>query len=80
MIEVNPLAEIAPESLGVLGVEDGGFGIDMWRGTPRNVIALRRPMHDFPAPIRPTKTIVFIGVTPGAGAGERSRSVRGGGL
>jgi hypothetical protein len=37
-IEVNRLAEIAPESLGVLGVEDGGFGIDMWRGTPRDVI------------------------------------------
>ena len=37
-IEVNRLSEIAPESLGVLGLEDGGFGIDMWRGTPRGVI------------------------------------------
>jgi len=38
VIEVNPLADIAPESLGVLGVEEGGFGVDMWRGTPRKVI------------------------------------------
>ncbi len=37
-IEINPLADIAPEAIGILGVEDGGFGIDMWRGTPRNVI------------------------------------------
>ncbi len=38
VIEINPLADIAPESLGVLGVEDGGFGLDMWRGTPRHVV------------------------------------------
>ena len=37
-IEVSRLADIPPESLGVLGVEDGGFGIDMWRGTRREVI------------------------------------------
>ena len=37
-IEVNPLAEIAPEAIGTLGPEDGGFGVDMWLGTPRPVI------------------------------------------
>ena len=37
-IEINPLAEIAPEAIGTLGPEDGGFAVDMWQGTPREVI------------------------------------------
>lgn len=37
-IEVNPLADIAPEAIGTLGPEDGGFGLDMWNGTSREVI------------------------------------------
>ena len=37
-IEINPLADIAPEAIGTLGPEDGGFPIDMWQGTSREVI------------------------------------------
>ena len=37
-IEINPLADIAPEAIGTLGAEDGGFAIDMWDGTAREVI------------------------------------------
>lgn len=37
-IEVNPLAAVAPEAIGTLGAGNGGFGLDMWDGTPRNVI------------------------------------------
>ena len=38
VIEVNPLADIALDSIGVLGPDDGGFGQDMWRGTDRLVV------------------------------------------
>ncbi|RMD63880.1 MAG: hypothetical protein D6826_03820 [Alphaproteobacteria bacterium] len=38
-IEVNPLAEVSPDAIGVLGPQDGGFGLDMWDGTPRLVVA-----------------------------------------
>jgi hypothetical protein len=37
-IEVNPLAAVAPEAIGTLGAGNGGFGLDMWDGTPRNII------------------------------------------
>ncbi len=47
-IEVNTLAEIAPDSIGVLDPADGGFGVEMWRGSDREVIAslLRRLPDD----------------------------------
>ena len=43
-IEVNPLEEIAPDSIGILGPEAGGFGVEMWWGSQRQVVArlLRR--------------------------------------
>lgn len=34
-IEVNPLAEINPEAIGILDAAGGGFGRDMWRGSKR---------------------------------------------
>ncbi len=47
-IEVNTLAEIEPDSIGVLDPDDGGFGIEMWRGSNREVITslLRRLPDD----------------------------------
>lgn len=37
-IEVNPLEEIAPDSIGTLDPDDGGFGVDMWKGSDRRVV------------------------------------------
>ena len=37
-IEVNPLAEIAPDSIGTLDPGAGGFGIEMWRGSDRRIV------------------------------------------
>jgi len=37
-IQVDSLSEIDPDSAGTLTTEDGGFGIDMWRGTDRVVV------------------------------------------
>lgn len=37
-IQVDSLREIDPDSSGTLGPEEGGFGIDMWRGTDRAVV------------------------------------------
>jgi tetratricopeptide (TPR) repeat protein len=37
-IEINPLAEINPESIGILDMDSGGFGRTMWRGSSRSAI------------------------------------------
>jgi tetratricopeptide (TPR) repeat protein len=37
-IQVNPLAEIDPESIGILDSQSGGFGRNMWRGSKRAAI------------------------------------------
>ncbi len=37
-IEINPLAEIDPESIGILDSQSGGFGRNMWRGSKRAAI------------------------------------------
>ncbi len=37
-IEVNPLEEIAPDSIGTLDPDAGGFGIEMWRGSDRRIV------------------------------------------
>ena len=37
-IQVEGLSEIDPNSVGSLSVENGGFGEDMWLGTPRSLI------------------------------------------
>ena len=37
-IEVNPLAEIAPDSMGTLDPGAGGFGIEMWQGSDRRIV------------------------------------------
>ncbi len=37
-IEVNPLKEIEPDSIGTLDPGAGGFGIEMWQGTDRQVV------------------------------------------
>ena len=42
-IEVNRLAELSPDSVGVLGPDNGGFGLDMWKGTEREVVARLLP-------------------------------------
>jgi hypothetical protein len=38
-IEVNSLDEIAPDSVGMLDPDAGGFGIEMWQGSERQVVA-----------------------------------------
>ncbi len=37
-IEVNPLAEIAPDSIGTLDPGAGGFGVEMWQGSDRQIV------------------------------------------
>jgi hypothetical protein len=37
-IEINPLAEIDPESIGILDSQSGGFGRNMWRGSKRAAV------------------------------------------
>lgn len=37
-IEVAPIGAIDPDSIGVLGPADGGFGPDLWRGTDRGFL------------------------------------------
>lgn len=37
-IEINPLAAIEPDALGLLEPSEGGFGKDMWAGTDRAVV------------------------------------------
>ncbi len=37
-IQVNPLGEIDPDSIGILGPRTGGFGRHMWRGSDRGAI------------------------------------------
>jgi tetratricopeptide (TPR) repeat protein len=37
-IQINPLAEIDPESIGILDAESGGFSSNMWRGSRRAAI------------------------------------------
>ena len=42
-IEINPLSEIDPDSLGLLEPADGGFGKDMWAGTDRALVEALLP-------------------------------------
>ncbi len=37
-IEINPLAEINPESIGILDMANGGFGRNMWHGSKRTAV------------------------------------------
>ena len=37
-VRIDALRTVAVESVGVLGTADGGFGTDMWAGTPRAVV------------------------------------------
>ncbi|MBT5013106.1 MAG: hypothetical protein HON02_01535, partial [Rhodospirillaceae bacterium] len=37
-VRVDSLSSIDPDTAGVLGVEDGGFGLDMWMGTSRRML------------------------------------------
>ena len=37
-IEVNPLDEIAPDSIGTLDPRAGGFGVEMWQGSDRRIV------------------------------------------
>ncbi len=37
-IEVNPLDEITPDSIGTLDPREGGFGAEMWQGSDRRIV------------------------------------------
>jgi len=50
VIEVNILGEVDPDSAGALTPAEGGFGIDMWRGTPRAVVDRLLPRLPLGAP------------------------------
>jgi len=49
-IQVEGLSELDPNSVGSLSIENGGFGEDMWRGTPRYLI--ERLLPKLPVAIR----------------------------
>ena len=78
-IEVNPLDEIAPDSLGTLGPEGGGFGLDMWRGSERGVVA--RLMRRLPGEMRSPamrnlarRLLLSTAAPPPETAGQNARS------
>jgi len=75
-IEINSLAEVSPETIGVLGPREGGFGLDMWRGTDRSVARplLARLPGDMPSPaMHDMARRLLLSVTaPPAGAGAGS--------
>lgn len=50
VVEVDPLDDIDPQSVGVLDVRDGGFGPAMWNGTSRQLATRLLPL--IPAKIR----------------------------
>ena len=37
-VEVNPLAAVDPDSVGLLDQANGSFGVDMWKGTDRALV------------------------------------------
>ena len=47
------LSSADPESFGLLSAEQGGFGVEMWRGTPRELVAQLLPL----LPEIPTLTV-----------------------
>jgi len=52
LIEVNPLADISLDSVGVLGPDNGGFAQDLWRDTDRAFVdsLMRRLPGDIRSP------------------------------
>ncbi len=38
-IQVNPLEQVDPDSVGLLTVAEGGFPADLWKGTPYAIVA-----------------------------------------
>lgn len=42
-IRTNVLGDLDPGSVGVLDANSGGFGVDMWRGTPRSLVEALMP-------------------------------------
>jgi hypothetical protein len=42
-IKVDTLGEIDPNSVGLLDAAGGGFGVAMWKGTPRSLVAALLP-------------------------------------
>ncbi|HEC14305.1 MAG TPA: hypothetical protein ENI72_00975, partial [Rhodospirillales bacterium] len=42
-VQIDSLKTIDPDTAGVLGDGEGGFGIDMWNGTPRGVVDVFLP-------------------------------------
>ncbi|MHA1600485.1 MAG: hypothetical protein ACTSW2_06640 [Alphaproteobacteria bacterium] len=49
-IEVNPLGAISLDSVGVLGLDNGGFGQDLWQGTDRAIV--ENMLHQLPGDVR----------------------------
>ena len=37
-VQVDPLSGVEPDTVGTLTAQNGGFGYDMWRGTPRVIV------------------------------------------
>ncbi len=56
-IEVNPLAEIAPDSIGTLDPGAGGFGIEMWRGSDRRIVTRLLRLLPDTAPSRAMRSL-----------------------
>ena len=43
-VEIKKLSEIDPDSVGVMDASQGGFGVDMWEGTERALVARLLPL------------------------------------
>ncbi len=44
LVEIKKLSEIDADSVGVIDASQGGFGVDMWEGTERSLVATLLPL------------------------------------
>ncbi len=49
-VEIRTLSEVDPDSIGVIDSSQGGFGVNMWEGTDRRLVAKLLPL--LPAQVR----------------------------
>jgi hypothetical protein len=52
-VDTAPLADISPEALGLLTVNDGGLGAAMWQGTPHALVERLLPALALPTTSAP---------------------------
>ncbi len=57
-VRIDDLDKVDPSSLGTLGVEDGGFATDMWRGSERELVQTLLPRLPVATPSRTARELM----------------------